>query len=134
MTRRTFAITGLALAILVTSFATSSWAQRDNDHRRNGVNVIEATYGGTTVPIYNGCPVIAPGNVTSPVHAACQGQKTCVFTVDQGLIGDPAFGCWKSFEVTYQCAMNANETQTAFIPADPGGADNQIVVLTCPIK
>ena len=134
MTRKTFAITGLVLAIVALSFATTSWADRDGGQRRNGVNVIEATYGGTTVPIFNSCPVIAPGNVTAPVHDACQGQKTCVFTVDQALIGDPAFGCWKSFEVTYQCAMNRNETRTILIPADPDGADNKNVTMECPIQ
>jgi hypothetical protein len=50
------------------------------------------------------------------------------------IIGDPAFGCWKSFEVTYQCAMNRNETRTLFIPADPDGADNQSVTMECPIR
>ena len=134
MTRRTLAITGLALAIVVLSFATRSWADRDNEQRRNGVNVIEATFGGTTVPIFNDCPVIAPGNVTVAVHAACQGLKTCAYTVETAILGDPAFGCWKSFEVTYQCAQNANATRTVLIPADPDGADNQSVILECPIK
>jgi hypothetical protein len=128
--------------MVVLSFATRSWADRDGGQRRNGVNVIEATYGGITVPIFNDCPDIAPGNVTAPVHAACQGQKTCVFQVDQNVIGDPAFGCWKSFEVTYQCAMNRNETRTLFIPAYPhdgedenqGGADNEFVTMECPIQ
>src|SRR5688500_16815358 len=105
MTRRTFAITALTLGILVSSFATISWADRDNGQRRNGVNVIEATFGGETFPVHVGvCPVIAPGNVTAAVHAACQGLKTCEFTVQLAVLGDPAEGCWKSFEVTYQCA------------------------------
>lgn len=134
MTRRTFAITGLALVMFVSSFATTSWADRDNGQRRNGVNVIEATYGGTLVPIYNFCPAVAPGNVTAAVHDGCQGLKNCDFTVDQAVLGDPASGCWKSFEVTYQCAQNRNATQTVSIPADPGGADNQTVTLSCPIK
>ena len=134
MTRKTFAITGLALAIVVLTFATRSWADRDGAQRQNGVHVIEATYGGTAIPVYNGCPAIAPGNVTAPVYAACQGQKTCVFTVDQSLIGDPAEGCWKSFEVTYQCAMNRNETRTLLIPAIPDGADNKSVTMVCPIQ
>jgi hypothetical protein len=135
MTRRTFAITGLTVAILVSSFATSSWADRDNGQRRNGVNVIEATFGGTTVPIHvDACPVIEPGNVTAAVHDACQGLKTCEFTVDPALLGDPASGCWKSFEVTYQCAQNSNATRTVSIPASPDGADHQSVALTCPIK
>ena len=135
ITRRTFAITALTLSIVVLSLATTTWAGRDSGQRRNGVNVIEATYGGTTVPIYvEDCPVIAPGNVTEPVHAACQGLKTCVFTVDQSIIGDPASGCWKSFDVTYQCAQNRNETRTVTIPADPDGADNKDVILACPIQ
>ena len=134
MTRRTFAITALALGMFVSLFATMSWADRDNGQRRNGVNVIEATFGGTTVPIFNACPVIAPGNVTAAVHAACQGLKTCEFTVDLDILGDPAFGCWKSFEVIYQCAQNSNATRREWIDADPNGADNQSVTLTCPIK
>ena len=120
---------------MILSFATRSWADRDNTQRRNGVNVIEATFGGTTVPIHVGsCPVIAPGNVTAAVHAACQGLKTCEYTVQTAVLGDPAFGCWKSFEVTYQCAENRNATRTALIPANPGGADNQSVTLECPIN
>ena len=135
MTRRILAITGLSLVMLVSSFATRSWADRDNGQRRNGVNVIEATYGGTTVPIYvEFCPAIAPGNVTGAVHAGCQGLKNCEFTVDQAILGDPAFGCWKSFDVTYQCAQNPNATRTVSIPADPDGADNKSVTLSCPIR
>jgi hypothetical protein len=136
MTRRTFAFTAAALSLLVVlSFATRSWADRDGGQRRNGVNVIEATYGGVTYPVYVWeCPSIAPGNVTAPVHAACVGQKTCTFKVDQAIIGDPAEGCWKSFDVTYQCAMNRNETRTVSISAFPEGADNQSVTMECPIQ
>ena len=132
--RKTLAITALAVFMLVLPLATRSFADRDGGQRRNGVNVLEATFGGTTVPIYNGCEEIAPGNVTSIVHAACQGQKTCEFTVELSVLGDPSPGCWKSFEVTYQCAMNPNATQTELIPANPDGADGQTVVLSCPIK
>src|SRR3954468_25018750 len=108
MRRKTFAITGLAAAMLVSGLATRSWADRDNDQRQNGVNVIEATFGRTTVPIYNGCPAIAPGNVTAPVHDACQGLKNCEYVVSLSVLGDPAEGCWKSFDVTYQCARDRN--------------------------
>ena len=135
MTRRTFAITALALGMFVSLFATMSWADRDSGQRRNGVNVIEATFGGTTEPVHvEFCPPVAPGNVTAAVHTACQGLKTCEFTVDLDILGDPAEGCWKSFEVTYQCAQNSNATRTVSISAFPEGADNQSVTLTCPIK
>jgi len=116
----------------VSVFAVSGAA--DQGSRRNGVNVVEATYGGTLVPIFNDCAPVATGNVTAPVHDACQGQKTCTFAVDQTVIGDPAFGCWKSFEVTYQCAEDRNATRTVSIPADPDGADGKTVVMSCPIK
>jgi hypothetical protein len=127
------ALTVLATVAIV-SFATTSWADRDNDNRQNGVNVIEATFGGTTVPIYNDCPTIAPGNVTASVHDTCQGLKNCDYTVQLSVLGDPAPGCWKSFDVTYQCARDRNATRHVSIPADPGGADNQSVALSCPIK
>ena len=135
MNRRTLVTTVLAAGLIVSVFATRSWADRDNDQRQNGVNVIEATFGGTTVPIYvESCPPVAPGNVTIPVHDACQGLKNCNYTVNRDAIGDPAPGCWKSFEVTYQCARDRNATRTVTIPAAPDGADNKTVALSCPIK
>ena len=152
MPRRTVAITALVLGMLVSLFATRSLADRDNGDpgisdgqhippvppgrggpipRRFSVFVVEATYGGTTVPIFvESCPVIEPGNVTAAVDAVCEGQQ-CAFTVDTAVIGDPAFGCWKSFEVTYHCG-DPTDTRTISIPADPDGADNQTVLLACP--
>jgi len=135
MPGRTVGIMGLTVGMLVLSFAATSWADRDNGQRRNGVNVIEATFGGSTVPIYvEICPAVAPGNVTAPVHDACQGLKNCDYVVNTSIIGDPAFGCWKSFQVTYQCAQNRNATKTVTIPANPDGADNKTVSLSCPIE
>jgi hypothetical protein len=135
MRRTTFGVTLLVAGMLVSSSATTSRADQDNPHRKNGVNVIEATFGGTTVDIFaDFCPVVTPGNVTIPVHDACQGQNNCDYTVDTAVLGDPDFGCWKSFEVTYQCAANRNATRTETIPAAPDGADNKTVHLTCPIE
>src|SRR4051794_31273842 len=121
--------------LICSFFVVSSSADQTNTHRRNGVNVLGATHGRTLVPIndYSSSPA-RMGNVTAQVAAACQGQKTCTFTVGQDLIGDPAYGCWKSFDVLYQCAENGNATATVSIPAAPGGADNQTVVMSCPIQ
>jgi hypothetical protein len=134
--RRAFGILAVTLGLISSSFAVKSSADQSNEHRRNGVHVLIATYGGITTPIYNECDVVSVGNSTDAVDAACQGQKTCAFVVDQGVLGDPAPGCWKSFEVIYQCAENGNRIATVDVPnaAFDGGADNHTVVMSCPIQ
>ena len=137
MNRRTVVgILALTLGLLSSSFAANSSADQSNDNRNNGVHVLIATYGGIATPVYNDCDPVTVGNSTDAVNAACHGQKTCAFTVDQHVLGDPAPGCWKSFEVLYQCASDANRIGFVDVPgaAFDGGADNHTVVISCPIK
>lgn len=136
MTRKVVGICVLALALLSSSFAIQSSADQSNTNRNNGVHVLIATYGGIATPVYNDCPVVPVGNATDAVAAACHGRKTCAFTVDQNILGDPAPGCWKSFEVIYQCAEDGNRIATVDVPnaAFDGGADNHTVVMSCPIQ
>ncbi len=64
----------------------------------NGIIVQSATYG-------DNCGV-AIGNVTHHIARACNGKPSCGYTVNYNLIGDPAHGCAKSYEVLYRCGNN----------------------------
>lgn len=131
--KKLIGIAVVTACVSIFSFSTKANAGRDNTNRKNGVNVISATYGGTIVPIYNWCGPVAEGNATGAVHAACQGRKNCDYTVNVGILGDPAPGCWKSFSVTYQCAQNANATRTVSVGGYTGEANGQTVTMSCPL-
>jgi hypothetical protein len=59
-----------------------------------GVSNIQATYGGNChAPI---------GNVTDKVNSIIQGGSNMI-PISNGTFGDPAEGCGKSFDISYQC-------------------------------
>lgn len=59
------------------------------------IDVVSATYGSNC-----GVP---KGNITRHVANSCGGQKACIYRVDHKVVGDPARGCKKAFEVSYVC-------------------------------
>jgi len=84
--------------------------------------VQSATYGGN-------CGV-DPGNVTDHIEEACNGKSECTYTVDHKLIGDPAYGCKKTYVVTYRCGTD-KRTYDKRLSAEAGWG-NKAVVLRCP--
>jgi hypothetical protein len=84
--------------------------------------VQSATYGGN-------CGV-DPGNVTAHIAKACNGKSECTYTVDHKVIGDPAYGCQKTYVVTYRCGTD-EQTYEQRLSAEAGWGD-KAVVLRCP--
>jgi hypothetical protein len=83
------------------------------------ISVTSATYGASC-----GVPV---GNWTNAIAQACNGLPSCEFRVDVAVLGDPAFGCEKDFQVDWVCgdgrAGHASLTAEAY---------GQTVRLSCP--
>lgn len=82
---------------------------------------VEATYGMNC-----GVPV---GNVSDRVSDSCQGRASCTFTVDVTVLGDPAGGCGKAFDVTWRCS-GEEEARQASLPPE-AGLPPQNIALTC---
>ncbi len=87
-----------------------------------GIQIISATYGGN-------CGV-KQGNVTSHIASQCNGKKQCDYTVDHKVIGDPAYGCAKTYTVEYRCNNNPNRLHQSLSPE--AGWGNKAVKLRCP--
>ena len=84
--------------------------------------VQSATYGGN-------CGA-DPGNVTDHIAEACNGKSECTYTVDHKVIGDPAYGCQKTYIVTYRCGTDAQVYEQR-LSAEAGWGDKAVVV-RCP--
>jgi hypothetical protein len=96
-------------SIITASFWASlkimdSWVQPPNAAE---IRVSEATYGANCrdfKPSEGRENKVAKGNATQAVKENCAGAKSaCTFTVDTGLLGDPAPGCQKDFIVRWRC-------------------------------
>jgi hypothetical protein len=61
----------------------------------DGIRVVRAVYGLN-------CSAAQP-DVTRHAALACNGKASCSYMVDARVIGDPAFGCAKAYEVNYEC-------------------------------
>lgn len=59
------------------------------------VRVLRATYGANC-----GAP---QGNKTAELRQACDGQVECNYVIDVQVLGDPAPGCAKTFDVDWIC-------------------------------
>ena len=98
----------------------------------DAINVVEATYGLNCTgfePTNGTANKVFPGNATSHVAGACNGQQSCDYAVHWQLIGDPAFGCAKTFNVSYRCG--AGPVQDAGeIPPEAGYGS--VATLNCP--
>ena len=86
-----------------------------------GITVVSATYGGNC-----GAPT---GNVTSALASACNDQGQCNYTVDYQVLGDPAYGCAKTYQAQYTCAADTT-VHTVSAPAEAGFGS--VVTLSCP--
>ena len=75
------------------------------------IDVVEATYGRSC-----GAP---GGNQTRRLALTCDGLKTCVFTVNVRVIGDPAGGCAKDFDVAWRCAKEG-KIRHSVLPSEAG--------------
>jgi hypothetical protein len=56
---------------------------------------------------------------TAHLAQACEGKTSCEYDVDHTVIGDPASGCFKIYEATWQCVSGATRTMhMATVPAE----------------
>ncbi len=85
------------------------------------IRVEGATYGAS-------CPQAPIGNAWHALAQSCNARPTCSYTVLQTVLGEPAFGCAKSFSVEWSC-IGTSGTQVFNIPAEANG---QTASLTCP--
>jgi hypothetical protein len=83
------------------------------------VVVLGAFYGAN-------CGAGFRGNATWHVQQACNGQQTCWYQVNHGVLGDPACGCHKDFRVNYTCGDG--QTRQAYLM---GEASGQMLTLSC---
>lgn len=83
------------------------------------IRILSATYGGN-------CGATS-GNVTSYIAAQCNGQSSCSYRVDYTVIGDPAYGCQKDYQVSYDCGDGRARVASAAAEAGYGS----IVSLQC---
>lgn len=86
-----------------------------------GIRIVSATYGGN-------CGV-AKGNVTAHIAKQCNGKSKCRYVVDHKIIGDPAYGCAKTYTVRYRCGNNPQVFEKS-LPAEAGWGD-KAVLLEC---
>ena len=86
-----------------------------------GIRIESATYGSN-------CGT-AKGNVTSHIAQACNGKSKCQYTVDHKIIGDPSYGCAKTYTVQYRCGNNPKVFEES-LSAEAGWGD-KAVVLDC---
>jgi hypothetical protein len=87
----------------------------------SAMTIASATYGGNT-----GLPA---GNATWHVANACNGQRSCAYTVWFGFLGDPAPGQAKDWFAQYQCT-GESDLRSAYVAAEAGFGS--VVQLACP--
>jgi hypothetical protein len=84
------------------------------------IRVVQATYGAN-------CG-IGRGNVTGHLAGACNGRLDCAYSVYWQVIGDPAFGCAKTYEAEYTCS---NDPAPRAVFAYPEAGFGSQVFLSC---
>src|SRR5688572_9763231 len=65
---------------------------------KGAIKVICATYGS------NCSKKSVKGNVTDHLKSTCDGKKTCEYKVEVNKIGDPFYGCPKTYVAEYSCS------------------------------
>jgi hypothetical protein len=70
--------------------------------------VVSGTYG-----VNCGAP---HGNVTQHLADACNGRKRCEYIVDYEVIGDPVWGCGKTYVAEWKCSENGQVFRTKLSP------------------
>lgn len=95
---------------------------------------MKAAYKGQTILVetatYAGNCSAARGNDTDHLGNGCNGKDECRYTVDVAVIGDPAPGCVKDYEVVYACS-GSKTRKTVQVTGEEAGF-KKTVVLTCP--
>lgn len=91
-------------------------------HAVTGIQVRLATYGGNCGS--------TKGNATKDVGNGCDGKDRCNYVVDFKIIGDPAPGCTKDYELVYGCAGTQTVKSVRIFGEEAGLG--KTVVLSCP--
>lgn len=99
----------------------ATWTQVNLTTKTGGIRIESATYG-------KNCGT-AKGNVTSHIAKACNGKSECKYTVDHRIIGDPAYGCAKTYTVQYRCGDNSKVFEETL--SEEAGWGDKSVVLDC---
>jgi hypothetical protein len=85
------------------------------------ISVVAGTYGGN-------CGV-RRGQHTGSLAETCNGKLECSYRIDVKVLGDPSFGCGKSYLAEWRCGAKG-KVHTATAPAEAGlGA---VLTLACP--
>jgi hypothetical protein len=87
--------------------------------------VLRAAYGASC-----GQP---SGNVTWAAEPACAGQAACDLLVAPVVLGDPAEGCGKDFEVVWACRTGAPGERRAYVPAETSNGAHVRLACDTPI-
>ena len=61
-----------------------------------GIRVLKASYG-------RNCNFSNDDNQTDNLRKFCDGLTGCFYRIDKNIIGDPANGCQKHYDVLYMC-------------------------------
>ena len=109
--------TGPAIDNVVVMPASSGPVSQSGD-----IKIESASYGAN-------CGV-AKGNVTAHIAKQCDGKTKCRYVVNHKIIGDPAYGCAKTYTVRYRCGNNPRVFDRA-LSAEAGWGD-KAVLLECP--
>ena len=72
------------------------------------ISIVSGTYGANC-----GAP---KGNVTQHLATACNGRKRCEYIVDYKVIGDPVYGCGKTYNAEWKCSENGQVFRTKLSP------------------
>lgn len=94
--------------------------EKANPRPQVGIRVNYAWYG-------RNCEAKNPV-VTNHIAMLCNLKTSCAYIVNHKVIGDPAVGCNKDFQVSYTCPKQEN-AKIATVPAEASG---KMLQLSCP--
>jgi hypothetical protein len=80
------------------------------EHKQT-IRIVMATYG-------RNCGA-SLGNVTDQIVTSCSGRFECSYVIDYTVLGDPAPGCAKEYELTYSCGAS-DIVKAVRIPGEAG--------------
>ena len=111
--------------------ASGGWGHINADDFRFSHSSSTGTPGGIRVEFatYGGNCGVAKGNVTPHIARQCNGKSKCRYTVNHKIIGDPAYGCAKTYTVRYRCGNNPQVFEKS-LAAEAGWGD-KAVLLEC---
>lgn len=90
------------------------------------IHIFSATYG-------ENCGA-KKGNATKFVSKKCNGKEDCNYVIKSRVIGDPAPGCVKDFQVKWTCGIN-QYIHHANLSAEEGEAGlNKKIFISCGIN